>query len=147
MTTAKNQTKSAGPGRGGRRPGAGRPPGAANKRTRAIADQVAQTGKTPLEIMLEAMHEAYARDGALGAFPLAAAVAPYVHPRLQAVAHREVPATQPVLDDPTPSRLTAEERLLYSSARRVAFMLAQGVALAAKAKSQDVEDVESTPVR
>jgi hypothetical protein len=41
--------------RGGRRVGAGRKAGAVTTRTRAIADQAAKEGKTPLEVMLENM--------------------------------------------------------------------------------------------
>lgn len=74
--------------RGGRRPGAGRPKGALNKRTKARLDVAAQAlaaGKTPLEVMLEAMREAYETSGAIAAVPFAKEAAPYVHPRLSAV--------------------------------------------------------------
>jgi len=40
---------------GGKRIGAGRKAGALTKRTRAIAEQALETGKTPLEVMLENM--------------------------------------------------------------------------------------------
>ena len=40
---------------GGRRIGAGRKPGSITKRTRAIAEQAAAEGKTPLEVMLDNM--------------------------------------------------------------------------------------------
>lgn len=40
---------------GGKRVGAGRKAGALTKRTREIAEKAVQTGKTPLEVMLENM--------------------------------------------------------------------------------------------
>ena len=43
--------------RGGKRPGAGRPAGAATRRTREIADQALAEGISPLEVMLRAMRE------------------------------------------------------------------------------------------
>jgi hypothetical protein len=99
------QTKSN--GRGGARKGAGRKPGTATKKTRAIADQAAREGLTPLEVMLDAMTALHKRANALpdvdeadmggrkidrlGLLVAAAAVAkdaaPYMHPRLQAIQH------------------------------------------------------------
>lgn len=87
--------------RGGARPGAGRPKGSPNKATQWRQAQVAATGATPLEVMIEAMrhHLAVARQAqAVGdvkiagaalrqAADLAAQAAPYVHPRLTAVQH------------------------------------------------------------
>jgi hypothetical protein len=66
--------------RGGKRPGAGRPPGAATKRTREIADAAAQEGLTPLAYMLKIL-----RDEEMDTesrFEAAKAAAPYMHPRL-----------------------------------------------------------------
>jgi hypothetical protein len=40
---------------GGPRPGGGRPKGSKNDRTKAIAVELALTGATPLEVMMEAM--------------------------------------------------------------------------------------------
>lgn len=71
--------------RGGVRPNAGRKAGTANKRTREIADQVALTGSTPLEVMLSAMEAAREAGDARGAAFYAQMAAPYVHPRLSAV--------------------------------------------------------------
>lgn len=76
---------------GGRRPGAGRKPGTANKRTREIADKAAAEGITPLELMLRIMRdEACPEDANLAQktafhslrFEAAKAAAPYIHPRL-----------------------------------------------------------------
>jgi len=74
-----NQKKSM---RGGQRSGAGRPAGAANKKTREIADRAAEQGVTPLEVMIEAMRDAYAKEGAAAAFMYAKDAAPYMHAKL-----------------------------------------------------------------
>ena len=76
---------------GGRRPGAGRKPGTANKRTREIADKAAAEGITPLELMLCIMRDEACPEDADPAqkaafhslrFEAAKAAAPYIHPRL-----------------------------------------------------------------
>lgn len=69
--------------RGGRRPGAGRPKGAANKRTREIADKAAGEGLTPLEYMLQILRDE--TNSVESRFEAAKAAAPYVHPRLSSV--------------------------------------------------------------
>jgi hypothetical protein len=94
------KSKNARPGRGGARKGAGRKPGSATKRTRAIADKAAAEGKTPLEVMLETMcafmdqaKKVAKSDPETGLKLMAAAsnvakdAAPYIHPRLQAIEH------------------------------------------------------------
>lgn len=43
--------------KGGARPGAGRKPGSATRKTREIAEQASADGITPLEVMLRAMRE------------------------------------------------------------------------------------------
>ena len=90
--------------RGGARQRAGRPRGSANRKTREVADRAASEGITPLEVFLEDMRFHYARadaerrkrvgaDMKLIAAELAAArnaardAAPYMHPRLQGIAH------------------------------------------------------------
>lgn len=88
-----NQTKSN--GRGGARPGAGRKPGSATKKTREIADKAAAEGVTPLEYMLQVMRDEPRSDLEPGdqlkatmlRFEAAKAAAPYVHPRLAAIEH------------------------------------------------------------
>jgi len=78
---------------GGRRPGAGRKPGAKNKLQAQCAIDVAATGITPLEFMLQTMRNA-APDGLEGPalaswecmrFEAAKAAAPYVHAKLAAI--------------------------------------------------------------
>lgn len=71
--------------RGGRRPNAGRKPGSPNKATQRRQEEIAASGVTPLEFMLQRM-----RDPSVDAaqqFEAAKAAAPYVHPRLAAVEH------------------------------------------------------------
>ncbi|HYF57354.1 MAG TPA: hypothetical protein VEA81_00205 [Burkholderiaceae bacterium] len=70
---------------GGARPGAGRKKGSASARTRAIADKAAAEGITPLEVMLEAMREAYDAGELRDAAMIAERAAPYIHPRLSSV--------------------------------------------------------------
>ena len=77
---------------------AGRPPGSANKRSRKIAEEVYETGISPLEVLIEAMRFEYGeatnpenQDIMYKSLKLekaadyAAKAAPYMHPRLQAV--------------------------------------------------------------
>lgn len=77
-----NQTKS---GRGGKREGAGRKIGSVTKRTREIAEKAAGEGITPLEYLLGIVRDTVAEPSAR--MQAAIAAAPYVHPRLSAVAH------------------------------------------------------------
>lgn len=69
--------------RGGKRPGAGRPKGAANKKTREIAERAIQEGITPLEYMLRLLRDESA-DPQMR-FEAAKAAAPYIHPRLSSI--------------------------------------------------------------
>lgn len=73
--------------RGGKRPGAGRKKGSATKRTRKVADQAAEQGVTPLEVMLQAMREHHAAQRLDLAAEIARHAAPYIHPRLASVQH------------------------------------------------------------
>jgi hypothetical protein len=91
-----NQTHSN--GRGGARRGAGRPKGsknAATKKARAVSEQAAAEGITPLEYMLDIMRTEVSEDmdarelltAITLRFEAAKAAAPYIHPRLAAVEH------------------------------------------------------------
>ena len=84
--------------RGGARPGAGRPKGAVTRKTAEIANRAMEEGVTPLEVMLTSMRALWveATDDAgkvidpakaKEATAIAKDAAPYVHPRLQSVAH------------------------------------------------------------
>lgn len=93
MANIQTKSKDA-PGRGGARKGAGRKPGSATKKTRAIAEAAMADGITPLEYMLAVMrrdsdHEdpkvQVAREAMR--FEAAKAAAPYIHPRLASVEH------------------------------------------------------------
>jgi hypothetical protein len=70
--------------RGGARPGAGRPKGSANRRTREIADEAASSGNVlPLSYLLDVLNNPTStRAEKLHAASIAC---PFVHPRLNAV--------------------------------------------------------------
>lgn len=72
--------------RGGKRPGAGRKAGSATKKTSAVARAAAAQGITPVEVMLQIMRAAHAAGNVGIALDAAARVAPFIHPRLSAVA-------------------------------------------------------------
>src|SRR5436305_1833373 len=72
---------------GGKRPGAGRPRGLANIKTRALAEKVLADGVSPLEVMIKAMHEHYAARRWDDAAAAAKDAAPYVHPKLASIEH------------------------------------------------------------
>jgi hypothetical protein len=66
--------------RGGKRDGAGRKPGLANKRTQALMDAVEASGITPLDYMLGQLRdETNSKEARMDA---AKAAAPYVHAKL-----------------------------------------------------------------
>lgn len=73
--------------RGGKRSGAGRPKGAAARKTKEIADRASAEGITPLEVMLRAMREHADKEEWDLAAAFAKDAAPYMHPKLQSVMH------------------------------------------------------------
>ena len=81
--------------KGGKRQGAGRKPGSKTRKTADIALKAAEAGITPLEYLLEIMREpipngtdALAKAQIkINRMDAAKAAAPYVHPRLTAIAH------------------------------------------------------------
>jgi hypothetical protein len=83
-------------GHGGRRAGAGRKPGVANKRTRAIVAAAAAEGVMPLEVMLQAMRAAHAAGDLAAAAAFAKDAAPYLHPKLASVEVGGAPGLPPV---------------------------------------------------
>lgn len=91
---------SGGPGRG-----QGRPKGVLNKRSMEIAKQAALTGSTPLEVMLEAMKFYQDQGNLMQAASVAKDAAPYMHPRLTALA---------VGGDPNAPPVKTESTLIYS---------------------------------
>ena len=86
--------------RGGKRHGAGRKKGARNKASAARETAIAASGLTPLEYILGIMRDE-AQQVAVR-LDMAKAAAPYVHPRLAAVAHTGES------DGPTQHTLTVE---------------------------------------
>lgn len=73
--------------RGGHRKGAGRPRGAATRKTREIADKASKDGLTPLEVMLKAMREHATKKDWDAAASIAKDAAPYMHAKLASVQH------------------------------------------------------------
>jgi len=71
--------------RGGARKGSGRKPGAANVKTREIADKAVQQGITPLEVMLEVMNSLRNAGELEKAASVAKDAAPYLHAKLSSV--------------------------------------------------------------
>lgn len=76
----KESTKS----KGGARPGAGRKPGVANRRTAEQAARASKTGITPLDYLLGVMRGQTNKPR--DRLAAAVAAAPYVHSKLSAVA-------------------------------------------------------------
>src|SRR6266511_5331757 len=91
--------------RGGRRPGAGRKPGSATRKTREIAEWAAAEGITPLEVMLADMCAKYAAGDLDAAADRACDCAPYMHPRLSAI--RDDYRQRTSVDDFTDAELLA----------------------------------------
>jgi hypothetical protein len=69
--------------RGGRKKGT---TNKATKKRRDIAEKALEQGKSPLEVLLEAMNDAYKTGGAAAAAAFAKDAAPYVHPKLATIA-------------------------------------------------------------
>jgi hypothetical protein len=74
--------------RGGKRQGAGRPPGSKNRKTllrQALGEEALKSGKTPFEVMLDRMRELAALPDSKSkkeACLIASWAAPYIHARL-----------------------------------------------------------------
>lgn len=80
----KSKNKTRDPfGRGGKRPGAGRPKGAISKVTAADREKHAADGKLPLEYMLYVMRDARVPKARRDSMAIAAA--PYLHSKLSSV--------------------------------------------------------------
>ena len=70
--------------RGGKRPGAGRKPGAVTKKSAAAASKLAKYGPLPLEILVISMRNAWAVKNVELACALADKCAPYFHAKISA---------------------------------------------------------------
>ena len=98
-------------GRGGARPGAGRPAGSKNQRSADFARHAAEAGITPIEVMLNAMRELWdegTSEAKREAAKIAKDAAPYVHPRLASIDQRVHERQQYIIYAPEPC-LTTEE--------------------------------------
>lgn len=94
---------------GGKRAGAGRPKGARNKASVAREAEIAESGKTPLEFLLDIMRDESA-DMEIR-MSAAKAAAPFVHPRLaNQTLVADIEVTQPEMSD-------------FELARRLSFLL------------------------
>jgi hypothetical protein len=99
--------------RGGFRPGGGRPKGSKDRATKVVADQIALTGRTPLEVMMEAMRhyqEVGDRDRAVSIARLAA---PYMHARFHAVAGTDGMSFRPVRDEQSLATIARKVALAF----------------------------------
>lgn len=94
--------------RGGVRPGSGRPKGARSKLQTEITKRAVASGITPLEVMMQAMREAYDAGDMSAAAGYAEKAAPYCHARLSSVEQKsevrvtyavEVPLVAPTVDE------------------------------------------------
>ena len=72
-------------GRGGKRPGAGRPKGAASRANERVRQEAAVTGELPLAYMLRIMRDPSQPVGRRD--EMAKAAAPFCHSRLSSVEH------------------------------------------------------------
>jgi hypothetical protein len=79
--------------RGGRRPGAGRKPGKANKLNAEARERAFARGLSPLDVLLELMETAPDRRERR---ECAQAAAPYMHARLQTVATGQAEELGPI---------------------------------------------------
>ncbi len=100
--------------RGGARLGAGRKKGSLTAKTRVVAEKAAATGLTPLEVMVKAMRRHAKANRWDEAASIAKDAAPYMHPKLSAVAHTGPnggPISTVDLTNVTDDQLTALETL------------------------------------
>lgn len=102
-------------GRGGYRPGAGRPTGSRGRRTQEVVERLENLGCDPLEGMVRIASQAEAAGDLNLAGRMYAELAPYVAPKLKSVEHSG-PGGRPLLPD-------APEYTPLESARRIAFAL------------------------
>ena len=91
--------------RGGKRPGAGRPPGSKNQKNAEVARAAAEAGITPIEVMLGAMRELWevgTKESKREAASIAKDAAPYVHPRLASIDQTITEGPRNVIRAPEP---------------------------------------------
>ncbi|MBV8397114.1 MAG: hypothetical protein JOZ17_00005 [Acetobacteraceae bacterium] len=84
----------------------GRPKGSRNKRTVELVQRAEAKGITPLDLMLEVMHDLWREGDRRAAFACAEKIAPYLHPRLAVVKQTvEAQVEQKIEVGITPSRM------------------------------------------
>src|SRR3954453_6306221 len=85
----------------------GRPKGPRNKRTMELIQLAEAKGISPLDLMLEVMHDLWQEGDRLAAFACAEKIAPYLHARLASVEQKvEAEVRQTVVNG---EPLTVEE--------------------------------------
>lgn len=95
---------------GGRKKGI---PNKATQKRRDVARKALKAGMTPLDVLLEAMRDAYKDGGARGAAPHAKEAAPYVHPRLSAIAMKAKLSENPWEEMLALARVSAANKLTH----------------------------------
>ena len=99
--------------RGSVRKAGGRPKGSRNKRTVESVQRAEAKGITPLDLMLEVMHDLWREGDRRAAFACAEKIAPYLHPRLAVVKQTvEAQVEQKIEVGKTPSPDETLDRLL-----------------------------------
>jgi hypothetical protein len=103
--------------KGDQRPrGAGRRPGSRNRRSVELEKAVAETGKTPLQVLLDTMRHYLEVGDRDKAAIFAKDAAPYVHPKITSISVGGQPGASPI----ETKNVTNVEL-----ARRIAFILGQ----------------------
>ena len=99
--------------RGSVRKAGGRPKGSRNKRTVELVQRAEAKGITPLDLMLEVMHDLWREGDRRAAFACAEKIAPYLHARLAVVKQTvEAQVEQKIEVGITPSPDETLDRLL-----------------------------------
>jgi hypothetical protein len=108
-------------GHGGKRAGAGRKPGSANRKTSEIANAAIKNGVTPLDYMLSVLRDPNA--GPERRDRMAIAAAPYIHPRLNSVQHNSnanaLPLKRPIFNISFPTPPHAEEPMIDATRQQI----------------------------
>jgi hypothetical protein len=99
-------------------PNSGRKRGTRNKRANEIEKQVALTGKTPLEVMIEAMLSHYEAGNLDKAAAFAKDAAPYVHARMASIEVGGNPYAPIEIRDMTNAELARRIALILGQAAR-----------------------------
>jgi hypothetical protein len=110
---SNDRWKIKGMGRGGYRRVAGRKVGTRDGARTEVAEQIALTGRTPLEVMMEAMGHYQAAGNRDKAVAIAKMAAPYMHARLHAVAGTDGMSRPPVRDEQSLATIARKVALAF----------------------------------